>query len=631
MLDDLRAAPPTCVATNGMNFTRFSQISPRTERGSYNCRVPWIMKTHYRTLIALTATLALAIAQPPPGGALGDGIWLRNAFFGEAQTFDACGGHQPGNGQYHHHAAPNCLREQLNDNIERVRNLRTGPVFREKSAPWSHSPILGWAFDGYPIYGPYAFSDPKDPQSEVLRMRSGYRLRTITERKTLPDWALPFHTNASKELTATQFGPPINATFPLGRYLEDFEQADSHGDLDQFNGRFAVTPEYPQGTYAYHVTIEADGTPAFPYILAGQFRGMVSGGAAQTVPTAATDASAAAEGVALLSSWATRNAGEDARVSLGFDPSAGGKTIWPFDVPSGARIAGSVASPAKADIQRLRASDTDVYVNANGLASYVMGPWFDALQPGGVFGSVPTVQALQVRFPRNPVEAATKRNTALGAQGIWVNGVAVFNTLDGASYSLARATDVGGGIVGLAALHVPAASLELGPLVAGSVVAARPLFSLRFPNPVQSVTITDAAGTKHTAEILSATEDRVDYRLPSAVSIGYGSVAISGGSVTITGNINVRESYVNLDEAASKSIAEVTGLSLSLRGSGVGNATDITATVNGIAAQVLSVESAGGTDSIKVTVPSELAVPGWVEVVVRAGGKTSNTIWVEIL
>ena len=150
---------------------------------------------------------------PPPGGGAGDGIWLRNAYFGEAQTFDACVGHQPGTGQYHHHADPICLRAQLNDNLETVRTARTGTTYREKAAPWTPSPILGWAFDGYPIYGPYGYSDAKDPKSQVRRMRSSFRLRSITDRTTLPDFVLPIHSGVSQQLTAAQAGPAITPTF----------------------------------------------------------------------------------------------------------------------------------------------------------------------------------------------------------------------------------------------------------------------------------------------------------------------------------------------------------------------------------------------------------------------------------
>ena len=36
-------------------------------------------------------------------------------------------------------------------------------------------------------------------------------------------------------------------------------------DLDEYNGRWCVTPEFPNGTYAYFVSISSNGTPMFPY------------------------------------------------------------------------------------------------------------------------------------------------------------------------------------------------------------------------------------------------------------------------------------------------------------------------------------------------------------------------------
>ena len=38
-----------------------------------------------------------------------------------------------------------------------------------------HSKILGYCFDGYPIYGPYGYSDYNDPSSTVVRMTSSYQ------------------------------------------------------------------------------------------------------------------------------------------------------------------------------------------------------------------------------------------------------------------------------------------------------------------------------------------------------------------------------------------------------------------------------------------------------------------------
>ncbi|MGH9800483.1 MAG: YHYH protein, partial [Blastocatellia bacterium] len=242
------------------------------------------MKTALTFFFFLTCSFT-AFAQPP--GGQGDGIWLRNAYYGEAQTFDRCLGHQPGNGQYHHHVQPICLRAQLDDNLETIGTLRIGTVYREKAATWKHSPILGWMFDGYPIYGPYGYSAPNNPNSAIKRLKPSFRLRTMTQRISLPDWALARHAGVSQQLSANQHGPDVSDTFPLGRYIEDFEFVQGLGDLDVHNGRFAVTPEFPNGTYAYFVTINDDGSPAFPYVIGLQFFGNVTGSGSAAAPVGA--------------------------------------------------------------------------------------------------------------------------------------------------------------------------------------------------------------------------------------------------------------------------------------------------------------------------------------------------------
>jgi hypothetical protein len=63
------------------------------------------------------------------------------------------------------------------------------------------APLLGYAFDGFPIYGGYAPSDPLDINSPIVRLKSSYRLRNITERSTLPDGTV---------LSASLYGPPID-------------------------------------------------------------------------------------------------------------------------------------------------------------------------------------------------------------------------------------------------------------------------------------------------------------------------------------------------------------------------------------------------------------------------------------
>src|SRR5204862_109367 len=92
-------------------------------------------------------------------------VWHQNAVVVEAPSFDACLGHPAPGGVYHHHQNPRCL-------------------YTADST--SHSPLLGFAFDGFPIYGPYGFANP-DGSGGIARMRSSYRLRTIAQRTSLPD------------------------------------------------------------------------------------------------------------------------------------------------------------------------------------------------------------------------------------------------------------------------------------------------------------------------------------------------------------------------------------------------------------------------------------------------------------
>jgi hypothetical protein len=56
-----------------------------------------------------------------------------------------------------------------------------------------------------------------------------------------------------------QYGPDVSDEFPLGTFAEDYEYLPGAGDLDQFNGRFTKTPEYPAGTYAYFLSTDDAG------------------------------------------------------------------------------------------------------------------------------------------------------------------------------------------------------------------------------------------------------------------------------------------------------------------------------------------------------------------------------------
>ncbi|MCI5059299.1 MAG: YHYH protein [Flavobacteriales bacterium] len=172
----------------------------------------------------------------------GLGIWNVDAWYSEGWTLDtAYAAHPQQQGAYHSHATPYLL---YSDDTT------------------AHSPIVGWAFDGYPIYGPYGYSNPNDMNSPTKRIRSSFQLRNISTRTTLPDGS-----------QSTPPGPNVSNTFPLGMYNEDYEYVQGLGDLDEHNGRFGKTPEYPNGTYAYFVAVDDTGGPAYPYYLGDTFYG----------------------------------------------------------------------------------------------------------------------------------------------------------------------------------------------------------------------------------------------------------------------------------------------------------------------------------------------------------------------
>jgi hypothetical protein len=221
-------------------------------------------------------------------GGPGLGYWNRDAYVNEKPSFDPANAHQDQSGTYHYHANPPALRYLLHDNI--AWNSSAGTYAENvNSAALHHSPILGWVRDGCPIYGPYGYSNPTDSNSGVRRMKSGFVPRDgrngsdnlyINGRTTLPAWAARFY-----RVAPDQSGPPVNGRYPVGRYLEDHAYLGDLGkkqgvdfDLDECNGRFCVTPEFPQGTYAYFVAIDAEGTPEFPYNIGRAFHGDPLGG-----------------------------------------------------------------------------------------------------------------------------------------------------------------------------------------------------------------------------------------------------------------------------------------------------------------------------------------------------------------
>jgi hypothetical protein len=148
--------------------------------------------------------------------------WRMEAIGGPRNLgLDASNGHVQPNGAYHYHGIPLGLMTM----IARERNPK-------------RMLLVGWAADGYPIYGPYAYDKADDATNPLRQMKSSYRLKQANR-------------------PAGDDGPGGK---PDGSYTRDWEYVAGLGDLDECNGRTGVTPEFPNGTYYYVIT------DAFPFI-----------------------------------------------------------------------------------------------------------------------------------------------------------------------------------------------------------------------------------------------------------------------------------------------------------------------------------------------------------------------------
>ena len=161
--------------------------------------------------------------------------------------------------QYSHLYAPRELRRKLNpisdfEVLYGVDDLELDPVNKSELNSKYHSPIIGWAYDGHPIYGPYGYENSDG--GSVKLIESGYKLNITSNNR------------------------PSLSFYPEGFFVEDFE-FNGNGDLDEHNGRYSVTPDFPFGSYAYFATIESVNSsfglfnkfkaPKFPYIVGNTF------------------------------------------------------------------------------------------------------------------------------------------------------------------------------------------------------------------------------------------------------------------------------------------------------------------------------------------------------------------------
>ena len=175
----------------------------------------------------------------PEEGPGGDAVALHFDYFNEDRQpieLGWCAGHSAGPNGYHYHYDANCIYWEPGTNED------MSDYDMSKIPTNQHSPIVGWAFDGFPIYGMYGFDD------------DGQTIRTIS---------------SSYVIERSQDGGDQGYNG-----IDDWNYADGVGDLDECNGRFGPTPEFPEGIYHY-VSTPVSGSPTAVTDTNGNTVGMI--------------------------------------------------------------------------------------------------------------------------------------------------------------------------------------------------------------------------------------------------------------------------------------------------------------------------------------------------------------------
>ena len=194
-----------------------------------------------------------------PGGPAATQAWNRDAVPAEKLGFDCAKGHPAGT-NYHHHQNPSAFKydSTTSNSYSTICNLYDSEGLYTINAS-AHSPLIGFAYDGFPIYGAYAYTNVNGTGA-IARMKSSYQLKNHTTRTNGP---------AVNQVVGTQ-------TFFNGYFKEDYEYIAHPTDptyLDEHNGRFCITPEYPNGIYCYFATVNADNSSAYPYVVGPTYYG----------------------------------------------------------------------------------------------------------------------------------------------------------------------------------------------------------------------------------------------------------------------------------------------------------------------------------------------------------------------
>jgi hypothetical protein len=164
----------------------------------------------------------------PEEGPGGDAVALHFEYFVEDRqpiALGLCGAHSAGT-QFHYHFDGNCVHWHPEEEEKEWKDWDVDFLRKDES-----SPVIGFAFDGYPIYGPYG----NDAHNQMKEMTSSYRLKEGKDG----------------------YGG-----------IDDWEYVKGLGDLDKCNGITSAVPGLDEALYHYHASkTSGSGEIGFPYFI----------------------------------------------------------------------------------------------------------------------------------------------------------------------------------------------------------------------------------------------------------------------------------------------------------------------------------------------------------------------------
>jgi hypothetical protein len=602
-------------------FPRTSTI-PTTKTGTLGLNVGGVLQD----AVGLYAD-GVAIFDPMDGysyangteASPGTGQYHRDAYVNELITFDKSYAHQQNTGKYHNHANPYGLRYLLGDNV--TYNTSTKAYAEgDTTAPAQHSPIIGWLIDGLPLYGPFGYSSAMDVTSGVRRMVGGFVLRDgittgvdniTTAGRTVPAWSLR---NGGTSVA----GPAVSTTYPLGRYIEDnaylgdlqkssgvYYTQGTDFDLNEYNVRYCVTPEFPSGTWAYFLNITSAGVPQFPYMCNRWYYGSPTGGAVTSIVENVTSYFKGGESLSETASMGTVNT-STGDVTLSWTSVEGGsyQVQASSDLTSWSTLA--TAQPAAADATSTRviesgaASDSRRFyrVQRTALATYDGG--------GGITYAAPT--------------ATTSAASAVGSSTSILNGTVNANGISTTvSFQYGLTTSYGSTVV--ASTLTGSTSSSVSASITG--LAATTTYHC-------CVVATNNYGTTYGSDVSFTTTAVGTIIAPTATTSAASGTATTSATLNGTVNANNGSTTVTFDYGTTTSYgSSATATPSTVTGS---TSTGVAASLSGLTAgttyyfRVNAVNAGGTTHGAQQTFTTTAASFGTINSVSPSSGSRGTTV-----